>query len=167
MPREVERKLLATARRRRYSKARTGAYVYGTLRRIERHASGGGGEGSKVARKGFLASFFHGRRGNKYRTSRGYGEAGSEERFPFHRRKLTRAAALKRRASEGRYERHVYDRRDVRGGWGLGRRKVRKAPMTVEEKRAAARRRYHEKHPGAKYRSKGAPRGRAQRRGFL
>jgi hypothetical protein len=116
---------------------------------------------------GRIASFFHGLRGNKYRTRRGFGEAGSETRLPYRRRKLTRAAALKRRNAENRFERHTYDRKDVRGGWGLGKRKVRKVAMTVEEKRAAARRRYHEKHPGAKYRSKGAPRGRALRRGFL
>jgi hypothetical protein len=34
MPKKAERKLKATARRRGYSKKRTNAYVYGTLRKM-------------------------------------------------------------------------------------------------------------------------------------
>jgi len=33
MPRKMERKLKATARKRGYGKKRTGAYVYGTMRK--------------------------------------------------------------------------------------------------------------------------------------
>lgn len=36
MPKKVERKLLATARKRGYGKKRTGAYVYGTLAKLKR-----------------------------------------------------------------------------------------------------------------------------------
>jgi hypothetical protein len=36
MPVKVERKLKATARKRGYSKKRTGAYVYGTLAKLKR-----------------------------------------------------------------------------------------------------------------------------------
>jgi len=38
MPRNIERKLLATARRRGFSKRRANAYVYGTLAKIKRKA---------------------------------------------------------------------------------------------------------------------------------
>lgn len=34
MPKALERRLKATAKKRHYGKKRTGAYVYGTLRRI-------------------------------------------------------------------------------------------------------------------------------------
>jgi hypothetical protein len=34
MPVRLERKLKATARKRGYSKRRTGAYVYGTMRKL-------------------------------------------------------------------------------------------------------------------------------------
>lgn len=34
MPKKAERKLKATAHKRGYSKRRTGAYVYGTLRKM-------------------------------------------------------------------------------------------------------------------------------------
>lgn len=34
MPKKLERRLKATARKRRYGKKRTGAYVYGTLRKL-------------------------------------------------------------------------------------------------------------------------------------
>jgi hypothetical protein len=34
MPRKLERKLRKTARRRGYTRARTSAYVYGTLREL-------------------------------------------------------------------------------------------------------------------------------------
>lgn len=34
MPKKLERKLRATARRKGYGKHRTGAYVFGTLRRM-------------------------------------------------------------------------------------------------------------------------------------
>lgn len=34
MPKDLERKLKATARRRHYGKKRTKAYVYGTLRKL-------------------------------------------------------------------------------------------------------------------------------------
>lgn len=36
MPKKVERKLLATARKRGYSKKRTGAYMYGTLAKLKK-----------------------------------------------------------------------------------------------------------------------------------
>jgi hypothetical protein len=36
MPKKLERKLKATARKRGYGRARTGAYVYGTMSRLKR-----------------------------------------------------------------------------------------------------------------------------------
>lgn len=37
MPKKLERKLRKTARKRRYGRKRTGAYVYGTLRKMGWH----------------------------------------------------------------------------------------------------------------------------------
>jgi len=34
MPKQLERKLKATAKKRGYGKKRTGAYVYGTMRKL-------------------------------------------------------------------------------------------------------------------------------------
>jgi hypothetical protein len=36
MPKKLERRLKATARKRGYGRARTGAYVYGTLAKIKK-----------------------------------------------------------------------------------------------------------------------------------
>jgi hypothetical protein len=36
MPKKIERKLMAAARKRGYGKKRTGAYVYGTLAKLKK-----------------------------------------------------------------------------------------------------------------------------------
>ena len=173
MPRVVERKLLATARRRRYSKARTGAYVYGTLRKIE--ARGGGGEGKSMAKRSPLARFRgflfgRGARHTVHSSGKGgeipYSESGRSPGFRGRKGRLRAAKGRYGEGGESRYYRYKDTMRALAREGYLKKRIVRRGPLKgtlrrkvtlteaerKEQARVAARRRYHEKHPGAKYR---------------
>jgi hypothetical protein len=174
MPLALERKLRAQAKRLHLSPERADAYVYGTLRKTGWRPEGQGTTVARAKRHGILSMFHIGRRRSNYDRGHGYdNEQGGEIKRRGVNRRVTRAAHLREYTSAGAEERRVYSRKYRRGGWGFGylfkkngevrrhkgvpierKPRIKLSPEErKEEQRLAARRRYHAKHPGAKYRT--------------